>query len=123
MKLFEYQGKHLFEKYNISIPQGKILEAKSDLSDVVCPCILKAQVLIGGRGKAGGIQTAFSIEDAEHKLSQLLGMSIKGFPVKKVLAEEKVGMSDQILVQWALPGDQHCHRLVGFPPGTACLLP
>ena len=67
MKLFEYQGKQLFKAYDISIPKGKIVEKKSDLSDFVFSCILKAQVLIGGRGKAAGIQTAENIKAANEK--------------------------------------------------------
>ena len=102
MKLFEYQGKQLFEKHGISIPKGKILETTNDLSNSVFPCILKAQVLIGGRGKAGGIQTALDIEDAKDKLSQILHMSIRGFPVKKVLAEEKIGINKELYLSITL---------------------
>jgi len=102
MKLFEYQGKQLFEKYSISVPKGKIVEKESDLSDFVFPCILKAQVLIGGRGKAGGIQIAENVKDAKEKLSQILRMSIKGFPVKKVLAEEKVGIKKELYLSITL---------------------
>jgi len=102
MKLFEYQGKQLFGKYGVSIPKGKIVEKKSDLSDFVFPCILKAQVLIGGRGKAGGIQTADNINDANEKLSQIQGMSIRGLSVKKVLAEEKIGIKKELYLSITL---------------------
>ncbi len=102
MKLFEYQGKQLFKAYGISIPKGKLVEKESDLSDFVFPCILKAQVLIGGRGKAGGIQTAENIGDANEKLSQIQGMSIRGLSVKKVLAEEKVGIKNELYLSITL---------------------
>jgi succinyl-CoA synthetase beta subunit len=102
MKLFEYQGKQLFETHDISIPQGKIIESKSDLSGFVFPCILKAQVLIGGRGKAGGIQTAQTLDEATEKLSQIQGMSIRGLRVKKVLAEEKIGIKKELYLSITL---------------------
>ena len=102
MKLFEYQGKQLFEKYSILVPKGKIVEKESDLSDVIFPGILKAQVLIGGRGKAGGIKIAENINDAKEKLSQILHMYIKGFPVKKVLVEEKVGIKKELYLSITL---------------------
>jgi len=60
------------------------------------PFILKAQVPIGGRGKAGGIKSAENLKDAKEKFSQIMGMNIKGFTVKKVLAEEKVDIKKEL---------------------------
>jgi succinyl-CoA synthetase beta subunit len=102
MKLFEYRGKQLFEKYGIAIPKGKVIETKQDLTSLSYPCILKAQVPIGGRGKAGGIQTAENINQANEHLSHILGMNIQGFPVKKVLAEEKIDIKKELYVSITL---------------------
>jgi succinyl-CoA synthetase beta subunit len=66
------------------------------------PCVLKAQVPIGGRGKAGGIKPANNVKDAEEKLSQILDMDIKGFRVTKVLAEEKVDIKNELYLSITL---------------------
>ena len=91
MKLFEYRGKELFQKYNIAVPNGKQVKDEHDFSGLNFPFVLKAQVPIGGRGKVGGIKTAENIKDAKGKLSQIMGMNIRGYKVNKVLAEEKTG--------------------------------
>jgi len=102
MKLFEYQGKQLFEKYNISVPKGRLVKGEKDFSDLNFPCVLKAQVPIGGRGKAGGIKSANDVKDAKEKLLQVLGMDIKGFKVTKVLAEEKVDIKKELYLSITL---------------------
>ena len=90
MKLFEYRGKQLFQSYGIETPNGQLVESEKDLSKLKFPYVLKAQVPIGGRGKAGGIKTTDNLKDATEKFSQIFGMDIKGYIVRKVLAEEKV---------------------------------
>jgi len=102
MKLFEYQGKELFDKYGISVPNGKLVKNEKDFSGLNFPCVLKAQVPIGGRGKAGGIKSANDVKDAKEKLSQILGMDIKGFKVEKVLAEEKVDIKKELYLSITL---------------------
>ena len=61
MKLFEYRGKELFSKYDIAVPNGKLVNSEKDFSDLQFPFVLKAQVPIGGRGKAGGIKSIDNI--------------------------------------------------------------
>ena len=102
MKLLEYQGKQLFENYNIPVPKGIVIEDENDIAGLHFPCILKAQVPVGGRGKAGGIKSAESIEDAKEKISELLDMNIKGFPVRKVLVEEKVDVKKELYLSVSL---------------------
>ncbi len=102
MKLFEYQGKELFEKYDISVPKGKLVTNEKDFSGLNFPFVLKAQVPIGGRGKAGGIKSAESSNDAKQKLSQIMGMDIRGFTVRKVLAEEKVDIKKELYLSITL---------------------
>jgi len=89
MKLFEYQGKELFRKYGIPIPNGNLVTNERDFAGLEYPLIIKAQVPIGGRGKAGGIKKAQNLADAKEKLSKILGMNVRGYTVKKVLAEEE----------------------------------
>jgi succinyl-CoA synthetase beta subunit len=102
MKLFEYKGKELFKKYEITIPNGKLVNSEKDLSSLQYPFVLKAQVPIGGRGKAGGIKSATNLKDAEQKFSQIMGMDIKGFSVKKVYAEEKVDIKKEFYLSITL---------------------
>lgn len=102
MELYEYQGKELFVKYNIPIPKGKIIERVDEPFDIGFPCILKAQVPIGGRGKAGGIMPAKNLVDTRKKISNLLGRDLKGFLVKKVLVEEKIDMEKELYLSISL---------------------
>ena len=102
MKLFEYRGKELFDKYGILVPNGKLVNNEKDFSDLKFPFVLKAQVPIGGRGKAGGIKSVDNVDDAKEKLSQIMGMDIRGFTVRKVLAEEKVDIKNELYLSITL---------------------
>ena len=102
MKLFEYRGKELFDKYGISVPNGKLVETKNDFSGLNFPFVLKAQVPIGGRGKAGGIKSVDNLKEAQEKFSQIMGMDIKGYKVRKVLAEEKVDIKKELYLSITL---------------------
>ena len=88
MKLLESQGKEIFKEYGINIPkQFKLDEVDQDV-------VVKAQVLVGGRGKAGGIKLAnkTNVKDVSQ---QILGMQIKGEEVKQVLIEEKLNIEEE----------------------------
>lgn len=91
MKLYEYAAKEIFLNYDIPIPKSSLVldvngaeEAAKRMGDVV----LKAQVPTGGRGKAGGIARVKNPAEAKSNAQRILGMAIKGFPVKKLLVEE-----------------------------------
>jgi succinyl-CoA synthetase beta subunit len=102
MKLFEYRGKELFDKYGIAVPNGRLVKDKNDFSGLSFPFVLKAQVPIGGRGKAGGIKSADNLNDAKDKFSNIMGMDIKGYTVRKVLAEEKVDIKKELYLSITL---------------------
>jgi len=102
MKLLEYRGKELFDKYDIAIPNGKLVNSEKDLHGLKFPFVLKAQVPIGGRGKAGGIKLAENLNDAKEKFSQIMGMDIKDFTVRKVYAEEKVEIKKELYLSITL---------------------
>lgn len=102
MKLFEYRGKELFHKYHISVPKGKLVKDAGDFSDLSYPLVLKAQVPIGGRGKAGGIKIAEDLKDAKTKLSTIHGMDVRGYIVNKVLAEEKANIENELYLSISL---------------------
>jgi succinyl-CoA synthetase beta subunit len=82
MDLLEYQGKQLFAKHGISVPSGEVADTVDDAvaaaEKIGYPCAIKAQVLIGGRGKAGGIKIAQNVEEAREHASAILGMDITG---------------------------------------------
>ncbi len=100
MKLHEYRSKQLFSQYGIPIPRGRVAmtahEAKSIARELGCPVVIKAQVLVGGRGKAGGIRLAHSPEEAEEAATQVLSMQINELPVRKVLVDEAAEIRSEI---------------------------
>ncbi len=91
MDLLEYQGKQLFRKHGVAVPEGQpaatVEEAVLAAEELGYPCVIKAQVLIGGRGKAGGIKLAQNREEAEEHAGTILGMDIKGFTVHQLYVE------------------------------------
>lgn len=100
MKLHEYQSKLLFAKNGIPIPRGRVAatarEARDIASELGGRVVIKSQVLVGGRGKAGGIRLAKSPSDAEDLATQVLSMTIKGLPVRKVLVDEAADIQKEI---------------------------
>ncbi len=102
MKLHEYQSKYLFAKQNIPIPKGRIAgspgEARQISEELGGKVVIKSQVLVGGRGKAGGIRLAKTPEEAEEITTQVLDLKIKGLPVRKVLVDEAISIAREIYV-------------------------
>ena len=91
MDLFEYQGKELLRKFDVPVPEGRVAETPDEAAEAAKglggKVVVKAQVQVGGRGKAGGIKLASSPDEARDVASQILGMDIKGHTVKRVLVE------------------------------------
>jgi succinyl-CoA synthetase beta subunit len=91
LDLYEYQGKELFRRYGIPASEGRLAlspaEAKEAAQELGGPVVVKAQVLTGGRGKAGGIKLAGSPPEAEAHAREILGMDIRGHVVHKVWVE------------------------------------
>jgi succinyl-CoA synthetase beta subunit len=100
MKLHEYQSKQLFAKYGIPVPKGRVAatatEAKQIAEELGGRVVIKSQVLVGGRGKAGGIRLAKNPSEAEEMATLILGMEIKGLPVRKVLVDEAAQIEKEI---------------------------
>ncbi len=100
MKLHEYQSKQIFAKYGIPIPKGRVAatasEAKAIAEELGSRVVIKSQVLVGGRGKAGGVKLAKDPEEAEQLATQILAMEIKGLPVRKVLVDEAAAIESEI---------------------------
>ena len=100
MNLHEYQSKRIFSQHGIPIPQGDVAatpaEAQSIAERLGGRVVVKSQVLVGGRGKAGGIKVADSPSDAQAKAEQILGMDIKGLTVERVLIDEASNIETEI---------------------------
>src|SRR5579864_674710 len=92
MDLLEYQGKQLFARHGVPVPRGRLAvsvdEALAAADDIGYPCVIKAQVQIGGRGKAGGIKVANDRDEAREHAEAILGMDIRGLTVHELWIEE-----------------------------------
>lgn len=95
MRLLEFQAKQLFAKNGIPIPVGTLIKSPNDAAGVKFPAVLKAQVAVGGRGKAGGIRAVNTPNELAVGVKDLLQMSIKGYPICTLLAEENVPFSHE----------------------------
>jgi succinyl-CoA synthetase beta subunit len=100
MKLHEYQSKQLFAREGVPITQGDVATLPADAKKIAArlggKVVVKAQVLVGGRGKAGGIRVAANPGEAERLAEQILGMEIKGLPVEKVLVDQAADIQREI---------------------------
>ena len=108
MRLHEYEALDIFEKNGIPVPRRGIAstmhEALHVAGEIGYPVILKAQVLLGGRGLAGGIKTASSPDELKDEAEALLGSDIKGLPVLKLLVCEKVEIAKEIYLGFTIDG-------------------
>lgn len=99
MKIHEHQAKEIFKKYGISTPHEKVCRTVDEVvaasQEIGLPCVIKAQVMVGGRGKAGGIKIAKNNAEVKDYAGTILGMEIKGIPVRKVLLSEAVSIASE----------------------------
>ena len=105
MDLFEYQGKSLYQKFNINHPNSKLIKNLNDLNDPIYlnfPVVVKAQVQVGGRGKAGGIKVAKDINELTQYSEEILGMDIKGHKVEILLLEEASNILEEYYISFTL---------------------
>lgn len=102
MKIHEYQARQIFRNYGIPVPDGilcyTVSEVEKAARDLNCMVVVKAQVLAGGRGKAGGVKLAKSAEEAVSVGKQILGMNIKGYIVDKVLVTKAADIEKEFYV-------------------------
>ena len=105
MNLFEYQGKDLYKKYSITTPKSIFINSISDLKEnhgLSFPLVVKAQVQVGGRGKAGGIKVAKNHQELEEHIDAILGMDIKGHKVESLLIEEASEIISEYYISFTL---------------------
>jgi succinyl-CoA synthetase beta subunit len=100
LKLLEYEAKEYFRRHGIPTPQGRMAttskEAREYAAQFGKPVVIKAQLPVGGRGKAGGVRFADTPEEAAEAAEALLGMRIKGLSVEKLYVEEKLSIVNEI---------------------------
>lgn len=104
MKLYEFQGKALFREAGIPVPKGAVVTA-SNREGLFAPSAVKAQVLSGGRGKAGGVVLADTLDDAAKAADSILSMELKGEPVKALLVEEKANIMAEYYLAVTFDGE------------------
>ncbi len=106
MDLFEYQGKEVLRRFEVPVPEGRVAKTPDEAADAAKhlggKVVVKAQVQVGGRGKAGGIKLAETPEEARAVAEQILGMDIKGHVVKRVLVERAGDIKEEYYVSFLL---------------------
>ncbi|MFF2521959.1 ADP-forming succinate--CoA ligase subunit beta [Streptomyces liangshanensis] len=106
MDLFEYQARDLFAKHGVPVLAGEVIETPEAAREVTerlgGKAVVKAQVKVGGRGKAGGVKLAADPDEAVEKAGQILGMDIKGHTVHKVMLAETADIAEEYYVSFLL---------------------
>ena len=100
MNLREYQGKELFARYGLPVLPGQVAstpeEARDIATSIAGPVVIKAQVMVGGRGKAGGVKLANNPEEAYDRARDILALTIKGLPVRRVLVAQAAEIAREL---------------------------
>ncbi len=121
MKLHEYQSKQIFAQHGIPIPRGKMAaiadEVRAIAEELGGKVVVKAQVLVGGRGKAGGIRLAKTPDEAAEVAADVLQMEIKGLPVRKVLIDEAVDIASEIYLGVTNDRTSNCPVMIASAEG------
>jgi len=118
LKLLEYQAKELFAKYGINVQKSEIISDKAGISETIAfagleyPLVIKAQVQIGGRGKAGGVRFAENTAQLQEITDSLLFSELKGLVVNKLLVEEKADIKTEWYLSILLDRDKKSPRVL-----------
>jgi succinyl-CoA synthetase beta subunit len=121
MRLLEYQAKKLFSDYGIKVPKGitskDIEQAKKDAVELGFPFVIKAQVPVGGRGKAGAIQKCHNQDEFDLKYPQILEMSVKGEKVRAILLEKMAEYKKELYLSLFLNRGKRCYTVIASSEG------
>ena len=113
MDLFEYQGKQYFSRYGIAVSPGDVAdtveEAVAVAERIGYPVVVKAQVKVGGRGKAGGVKLADNIDEVRHHAGNILGLDIKGHIVRRIWIERSSDISKEYYASFTLDRPNKTH--------------
>ncbi|GHS86165.1 succinyl-CoA synthetase subunit beta [Synergistales bacterium] len=116
MKLYEFQGKALFRRFGIATPDG-VLRRKGDVLTGDKACVLKAQTLSGGRGKAGAVVLCKTEAERNASLEKILSMTLKGEPVNAALEEERVEIEKEFYISIAFDGEAGVPLIIASASG------
>lgn len=117
MKLYEYKAKELLRKHGVPVPEGFVVSSADQVRDIPGPVMVKAQVLIGGRGKAGGIKPADDVAQARKAASAILGMDIRGYTTKLVLVEQRLEVAEELYLGITIDRSRRCLLLMASASG------
>lgn len=121
MRLLEYQAKELFAEYGIWIPAGRtstdLAQARQDAAKLGYPLVIKAQVPVGGRGKAGGIQKCHSENELELTYPQVMGIRIKSEKVRAILLEKMVDVEKELYLSLFLNRSKRAYAVIASSEG------
>ena len=121
MRLLEYQAKELFKEFGFRVPESiaskDIEQGRIDAKKLGYPFVIKAQVPVGGRGKAGGIQKCNSDDEFEIKYPQILGMSIKGEKTRAILLEKMAEIEKELYLSLFLNRSKRCYTIIASSEG------
>ena len=113
MDLVEYQGKQYFARYGIAVSPGEVADTVADAEAVAerlgYPVVVKAQVQVGGRGKAGGIKLADSVAEVREHAGNILGMDIKGHKVRRLWIEKATDIAAEYYASFTLDRSAKLH--------------
>jgi succinyl-CoA synthetase beta subunit len=121
LKLFEHEAKTIFIKYKIPAPRGELATSPARALEIAAkigaPVAVKAQILVAGRGKAGGIVFTTSPKETELAAKKLLSAEIKGFKVQSVFVEEKVSIRRELYFSVAVDRSNRCYVAIASSEG------
>ncbi len=121
MKIHEHHARDIFKKYGLPVPEAEVAnnpeEVKNIARGMTPPVVVKAQVLVGGRGKAGGVKIAENHDDAMDKSKDIFGLLIKGLRVEKVLVAEAVDIENEYYLGILLDRDKKKHCVIASTAG------
>lgn len=121
MKLLEYQGKEIFSSYGIKIPKSRlarnVYEAIEVAKDIGFPLVLKSQLIVGGRGKAGAILKCKTEEEIKQKFQELMIKEVKGELPKSILLEEMADIRKEFYLSFFLNRTKRCYSIIASSRG------
>ncbi|MEM0442462.1 MAG: ATP-grasp domain-containing protein, partial [Candidatus Nitrosocaldus sp.] len=121
MRLLEYQAKMLFKDYGIPVPRGYLVtsveEARQYARELGFPLVLKAQVRVGGRGKAGVVKVCRDPNSFEDVFKEMMGKSVQGEVVKSILLEEFMPHSKELYLSIFLDRSKRSYAIIASPEG------
>ena len=117
MRLLEFQAKRMLQGQGIPVPKGMLMTSPGEMNKVTYPSVLKAQVPVGGRGKAGAIQIVRREEDGAAMVKKLFDATVKGYPVQAVLAEEWVEIRKELYLAYLIDKENNLPLVMASAEG------